>query len=756
VSTATAESTRTEAGERTAVTEPRRDRRSWWAPMTMLGVVLAGVLAPLRLAPTFYYWDDTAGASVGAWRAMGTAVLEGRLLALDLEMWRGGNLAAEAAFGLYNPLLTALAVATMPIDDLAVVTVVIKGFFFLVMALGVYLLCREYGSRPWPAALAGSMLPLSGFTLWMDGAAWVTGLTVTALTPWVWYTAKRAAEARGSLLWVVLAGYLCGSAGNPYGLVATAIVIGAVIVEAFLCRRPKRTAGLVVAGLAVALLCMATYLPFVLSSSVSYRTGSETFNDEYLSPGLTELLGLSSPSFTPFMPAFSYGHFTFPAAYLAWFVLPLAPWLRWPLLRAQARRLAGPFVFGAVYLLLLLGPSQIWFFRWPFRLIPYFWLGVVVLFAVLLTAGLDRSHARLRWLLSALAVFTGLWLAWSDMPGLTKRHVFFAGLIAVLLWLALRVARRSERDMVLVALGGTLLVLVLQLRWMPVNANMSNYNFPRSESAMQETFADYGPGVTVQLADTIGPLPTRNAEGVYQDILFGSMYAVAGVESLTAYSGVGFNALDRPLCMNFQGATCEDSWEPLWEAPEGSDVVLADLLKADTVVVQRSMIDTRDKAAPEGWVLTESTEFADVWRRTGTLPWTEGRLSAVSGPVEVTEDRRTSEVGETVTFQRRGTGPAELTFARLAWPGYTAAIDGEAVPVGENHVGLLTVDVPSDADAGTLTLSWTPPGATLSLAAVGLAGLAIAALAAVEVRHRRSRGTEFTSVRRANQVEAPH
>ncbi|WP_142024239.1 hypothetical protein [Blastococcus colisei] len=725
--------------------------------MTMLGVVLAGVLAPLRLAPTFYYWDDTAAASVGAWRAMGAAALEGRLLPLDLEMWRGGNLAAEAAFGLYNPLLTALSAATMPIDDLALVALVIKGFFFLVMALGVYLLCREYGARPWPAALAGSMLPLSGFTLWMDGAAWVTGLTVTALTPWVWYTAKRAAEARGSLLWVVLAGYLCGSAGNPYGLIATAIVIGAVIVEAFLCRRPKRTTGLVVVGIAVALLCVATYLPFVLSSSVSYRTGSQTLNDEYLSPGLTELLGLSSPSLTPYMPAFSYNYFTFPAAFLAWFVLPLAPWLRWPLLRSQARRLAGPFVFGAVYLLLLLGPSQVWFFRWPFRLIPYLWLGVVVLFAVLLSAGLDRSHARVRWLLSALAVFAGLWLAWSDMPGLTRRHVFYAGLITALLWLVLRMARRSERNLVLVALGGTLLVLVLQLRWMPVNANMSNYNFPRSESAMQETFADYGPGVTVQLAYTVGKLPTRNAEGIYQDILFGSMHSVAGVESLTAYSGVGFNALDRALCMNFQGATCrEAAWEPLWEEPEGSDVVLADLLKADTVVVQRDLIDTSAEPSPEGWELTESTEFADIWRRTGTLPWPDGRLSAVSGPVEVTADQRTSEVGETVTFEREGPGRVELTFARLAWPGYTATVDGETVPVGENSVGLLTVALPAGADAGTLTLSWTPPGAQLSLAAVGLGGLAVVALAAVELRHRRSRGTDSTARRRAEPAEAPH
>ena len=43
-------------------------------------------------------------------------------------------------------------------------------------------------------------------------------------------------------------------------------------------------------------------------------------------------------------------------------------------------------------------------------------------------------------------------------------------------------------------------------------------------------------------------------------------------------------------------------------------------MKAQTVVVQRQMRDTRDEPAPEGWELSESTDFADVWRRTGDVP----------------------------------------------------------------------------------------------------------------------------------------
>jgi hypothetical protein len=191
----------------------------------------------------------------------------------------------------------------------------------------------------------------------------------------------------------------------------------------------------------------------------------------------------------------------------------------------------------------------------------------------------------------------------------------------------------------------------------------------------------------------------------------------------------------------YQGSTCPDAWDTLWEKPRGSDVVLADLLRAQTVVVQHELVRTRADDAPRGWELAESTDYVNVFRRTEPLPWAEGRLSALSGPVTVTADERTGDVGETVSFSRDGSGTAELTFARLAWPGYTAEVDGRAVPVEQGPAGLLTVEVPEDVEEGTLTLAWSPPGSTVSLAAAGL-GLALTAFVGLtELRRRRTAGT---------------
>jgi hypothetical protein len=703
----------------------------------MLATVVAGVVAPLLRAPTFYYWDDTAGASVGAWRNIADHLLEGRFPLLDLELWRGGNYAAEAAFGLYNPLLLGLYVGTRPIDDLAVAVAVVKGFFFLTMALGAYLLAREHGAKPWPSAVLGAALPLCGFTLWMDGAAWVTGLTVTALTPWVWLTARRAATGRGGLLWVVVAGYLCASAGNPYGLLSAGIVFLGVLVEGLVQRRGRRLWAVVGAGMAVLLLSMLTYLPFVLSSSVSYRAGSETLNDEFLSPNLSDLAGLSSPSFQPYMNAFGLPYFTFPALYLAWFVLPLVPWFRWRALRERAAGLTGVVVVGVVYLLLVLGPSQIWFFRWPVRLVPYLWLAVAVLLAVLLSAGLERDRARLRWAFTGAAVVWGFWAAWSDVPEQWDRHAVSAVLVLGATVLMVRALRRSEAWGAAVALLGTVAMLVVQLSWMPVNGNVLDYQFPRSQAQLEDTFAKYRPGLTVQVAAIEQTPRDRGASGVYGDLLFGSMYAVAGVESLTAYSGVGFNALDRAQCMAYQGSTCPEAWDALWERPPGADAVLADLLRAERVVVQRSLVDTRRDPVPEGWSRVESDRFVDVYQRDDPLPYPDGRLSDLSGPAEVTDDVADDGVREVLDVRRTAPGDVQLTFARLAWPGYTVTLDGTPLRAEQGAAGLLTVTLPADADGGRLVVDWDPPGNTAAQAAAGL-GLALTAgLVAVDLVGRR-------------------
>src|SRR5439155_2755015 len=145
--------------------------------------------------------------------------------------------------------------------------------------------------------------------------------------------------------------------------------------------------------------------------------------------------------------------------------------------------------------------------------------------------------------------------------------------------------------------------------------------------------------------------------------------------SLTAYSGIGFNPMDAELCVLYQGSThCPEAWQRLWRPPPGADRPLADLLRAQTVVVQNALVDVRGAPAPAGWRLAESSDRVTVWKRVDPLPFPDGRLSSAPDGLRVESDRRVGRVGETLRFRDAAGG--SLVFARLGWPGYRASVDG--------------------------------------------------------------------------------
>jgi hypothetical protein len=271
---------------------------------------------------------------------------------------------------------------------------------------------------------------------------------------------------------------------------------------------------------------------------------------------------------------------------------------------------------------------------------------------------------------------------------------------------------------------------------------VTDYRFPTSAALLQSRFAKYQ-GTTVQLSDIGLDVLERVPGRAYTDVLYGSMFSVAGVASTTAYSGIGFSALDNRLCQSYQGSVnCPAAWTRLWLAPDGYSAPLADLLRARTVVVQNSLVDTRHRTPPPGWHRTPAAEtsgLATVWTRDRALPWPGGRLSYAPPGVRVLADTMTGQVGEHLTYRRTGTGPAALTFARLAWPGYTATVDGRPTTVRPGPFGLLVVDLPAGPRAGAVELSWHPPGWRVSWVAFGL-GLALTAGLGVWCRRRVRRG----------------
>jgi uncharacterized membrane protein YfhO len=108
--------------------------------------------------------------------------------------------------------------------------------------------------------------------------------------------------------------------------------------------------------------------------------------------------------------------------------------------------------------------------------------------------------------------------------------------------------------------------------------------------------------------------------------------------------------------------------------------------------------------------------------RTGRVSWSEPDIAA----------DHDSAASESVRFN----GSGAVVFARLAWPGYSAQLNGAEIPVERGPAGLLRVNVPPDVESGQLRITWTPPGMQVGLACAAVGALGALVLGLVQARNR--------------------
>lgn len=165
-----------------------------WGAVTAVGVI-AGYLAVVFANARHFYTDDTESQYAPLWVMLGRSLREGHLPVLVPENWMAGNYAIEEA-GLLNPPQLLIDLIAPSFDNLALYATIVKLIFAIILALGVYRICLEYGSQPTWAAVAGVSIPFTGFLLFFDSASWMTAFTGTAWMVQAWASAIRYARGK--------------------------------------------------------------------------------------------------------------------------------------------------------------------------------------------------------------------------------------------------------------------------------------------------------------------------------------------------------------------------------------------------------------------------------------------------------------------------------------------------------------------------------------------------------------------------------
>lgn len=713
-------------------------RRELLSMLLVGGFTAVVSLFPLLFNRQFYFFADTPDGAYGQWYELGQQLASGNWPLMNPAAWMAGNYVAEGQWGLWNPVILAIGLFVASAGNAVIASTVIKVSFLVVGALGVYSLTRTYGARrPW-AVVAGIAAPFAGFTFFMDAPSWVTNMITWAFFAWA-VAALRMWSVRGGawILAVFAAVYLLITVGYVQGTLMLIFFFVAMLVEAAFRRDGRLAIRTVIAGVPAAFIALAVYLPGVLTASVTARTAG-IGNDGFLVVSLTGLATSSVPSGQVDLTGW-WGRYTdVPLLYIFW-LLPLLAVVPWSRVRDAWSGWASLLIFGVFATALAVGPSALGPLRFPVRTMPWVAL-VVICVTCLLLSRADGRWALERRRIVALGLLWAapFWLAFSQVPQGWRRHLVFAALTgaALVAIVFLRRARPLARRRTVAAIASTTALVVGFQSAMFADSLVSRAPYEDEASAYTEGMpTGYGDGMVVGS-------PLGMADTVFDEVEFANMwYLTDHVNVLNLYTPVEYQAMAQDLCLSYDGRTCPQAVDTLFETDPETGAVVADLMSLDSVQViedsDQSVDDLAAATPPPGWSRSFVGRHSVVWTRdeptadVGSVTW-----ESAGTRVDVVEDTPLKTTFRVTSVPSEG---GRVALSRLAWPGYSVDGGELASPIR----GYLTsVDVPSGAAGSTISVSFAPPGWGLIVASMIASAIVTIVVALLPLRRRIRRSTE--------------
>ncbi|MBA3528730.1 MAG: hypothetical protein H0T91_05375 [Propionibacteriaceae bacterium] len=686
-----------------------------WPVLTVATVAAAGLI-PLLWEPRYYFLGDTQIAYFGQWFHLGEELRGGRWPLLDLQAWHGGNYVSEGQWGLFSPLTMGISLAATTVTNVVAFVTAIKLGLLLLAATGVFVLVRSYDAPPAAAYVAGVAVTLGGATQYLESPEWVTGQMGWALIPWAWWALRRTMNGNANPFAALVFGLLTVTVGYVYGTLYLVIVIVATLVDAWLARNLAGAIRVFLIGACCGLVAMTVYLPGLLTASVTTRAQFEILSEGRLQADVPGLLAsmiptvLSPAPLTPGLPPF-------PAHYIAWF-LPMLAWLDLRRVRRLWRPTVGLIVVLVVGVLWALGPNQVGPLRWPIRVLPFITLATIVLTVVLASKAMLPRPTPLRLAVSLGWTAAGAYLIisrfWDQRwMTLTSMSAVMAGLIGV--WILSQLAvddRRGPR-------GRPEVVMAFIAVWSLGVAGLQHSFYPHPPTAVDRHMPSHIAGYSTQASTAKGDvmvvgdsdaLVSSNPDAA-RDFLVANSWYVSTHAVQSVYSPIGFTAYNQRYCQQFNGVTCPEVLDTLFDRDPRTGAVRADLLSVSSLQIVRSAVsEPQVLNPPAGWSVTEQTPWAVTWVRDHPLPAAGGVVWSSPGLDVTSLTTRTREVQLRVNAVPAQGGV--VVFSRLAWPGYTVE-GGRLTDPTDGH--LLTVELPATPSPQTVTVRFSPPGWSLEL-----------------------------------------
>lgn len=700
-----------------------------WVAVTVVGVV-AGYVAVLLANFRHFYTDDTESQYVPLWVDIGRHLREGVFPGIVPEEWMAGNYLVEGQGSLFNPPQLLISLIAPSVDNLVVLATVVKLTYSIILALGVFRVCRGYGAQPPWAAVAGVAFTFSGWVLFLDQATWVLALAGTAWLVHAWASAARYARARSGPIPVFVFLFLAITVGYMWPGIEAALMICAVAVGEVIHQRAwLPSLRLLLAAGCAGLAGLMTYLPTYLSSHVTWRDAEFAVkNDGFMTIPWSESLNASLPTTLPAFNSWFGPIQPFPVVYIAWFLIPALAFIDWKASGRALRDTSGAAIFALIALMWTAGPAAIGPLRWPVRVLPMLALGALVVVCVLLSRHGTLRNWRTRSLVAVCLVAVMLARSVASAPsGKLVTHTVAALVVIALGAVVLMLAKRSTA-----AVCAVLIASVAPVAYFQVHSSFPHpmsWNLPERRSEARAAFPDFEGTTTLQLGDAQHfPGDAKNLDGVYSALVVGFYAKDLELDYVNGYTPIGHYWFSQRLCMRWDGSVCPEAFQRAFEAEPTTGVPLVDLMQVDRVTLMRLMYpDAREQAPPPGWHWVDyEPQGKWIW----VLERDGGPISTVNGRISHTDGVAATSVSETDSTSRAwvtSTDGGQVVFARLLWPGYRISLNGREIETRTVDDIFVAADIPPGTTDGDLVVTWRPPGMHLGIATAvtGLAGIVI-------------------------------
>lgn len=719
------------------MTIKQKFRNGWYntfgALALVIGVVTIFSLVPLFFYSRFYFLDDTQRGAIGQWYEVGKLLTQGHLPIFNVAAQGSGNYLAEGQWGTFSPLVWLISLFVYHSSNFVIFATGFKIVLLNLLGAGSFLLARSMAIQKRYAIIYGIVTPFVGFTIFAGASSWVTDLMVSALFPWFWVVLRRFLNKKTGPMLTFIVGYSIITIGYVFGtIMLISVMLGALIAAGAIKNWPQ-VRRIILLGISLAATTIAVYLPGIAISSVTMRNTAGIFNDNFLSPSLSDVLFSFSPvSYSEMNSWWTVSGVTYmPFMYMSWFVLLLV-FVDYCQVKAFIKdqkvlliQWATPMLFT---FLLLFGPANIGPLRFPVRMMAYFGQ-LVLLLIVLLVAkqGLQFNKTRLRILMGFMML--GTYLEIANTPARTKSIIAINLIIGILVGIFAYIAsgkhqfsfrtmqKQIKRPVLLMLLTAAFITgfsLIVQQR------TLNRHNDAVQNQQITYIYTDYKMPAKKSQVLELAKKFKGNAVilGFDNHVVMGNDWYITPNNSMNVYTPVGF----KKFSDDFRGIDPTripvDNYAKLFQLDAQTHLPLVDLLAVDTVAVaneadkQAYRQIVQDNKVPAGWQLTSVDSHYAIMQR-------QGAKQAVGGVVwsslsDITQMSNSNyEVKVTVPSHDQ---EAKIAFSRTAWPGYRVT-SGNAT-IDQPLRGYLTqIKVPASQKSQTIVLKFEPP---LFKASIGL------------------------------------